>query len=151
MKQTDKIARITGASRGLGRNTAMNLARSGTDVILTYHSNQKEAESAVAEIVALGRKAVAFKLDTRNVHAFGDFANQVRQSLSEIWGRDRFDFLVNNAGHSHHAAFDKTTEEEVDSLYHLHFKCAFFLTQQLLPLINDGRRIDLISSDLTRT
>src|SRR5260370_40099174 len=85
MKQTDKIARITGASRGLGRNTAMNLARSGTDVILTYHSNQKEAESAVAEIVALGLKAVAFKLDTGNVSAFGDFAKQVRQSLSEIW------------------------------------------------------------------
>jgi len=99
MKPTDKIALITGASRGLGRNTAMNLARNGTDVILPYHSNQKEAESAVAEIVALGRKAVAFKLDTGNVSAFGDFAKQVRQSLSEIWGRDRLDFLVNNAGY----------------------------------------------------
>jgi NAD(P)-dependent dehydrogenase (short-subunit alcohol dehydrogenase family) len=80
MKPTNKIALITGASRGLGRNTAINLARSGTDVILTYHSNQKQADSAVAEIVALGRKAVAFKLDTGNVGAFGDFVKQVRRS-----------------------------------------------------------------------
>src|SRR5712664_255541 len=93
MKPTDKIALITGASRGLGRNTAMSLARNGTDVILTYHSNQKEAETAVAGIVALGRKAVAFKLDTGNVNAFGDFAKQVRQSLSEICGRTVLIFL----------------------------------------------------------
>jgi len=84
MKSTDKIALITGASRGLGRNTAMNLARSGTDVILTYHSNQKEAESAVAEIVALGRKAVAFKLDTGNVNSFGNFAKQVHWRLTGL-------------------------------------------------------------------
>jgi len=150
MKPTNKIALITGASRGLGRNTAIHLARGGTDVILTYHSNQREADSAVAEIVALGRKAVAFKLDTGNVGAFGDFVKQVRQSLSEIWGRDRFDFLVNNAGTSHHAPFDKTTEEELDGLYRVHFKGVFFLTQKLLPLINDGGRIVMISSGLTR-
>jgi len=150
MKPTNKIALITGASRGLGRNTAINLARSGTDVILTYHSNEKEADSAMAEIVALGRKAVASKLDTGNVNAFGDFAKHVQASLSEVWGRYRFDFLVNNAGTSHHAAFDKTTEEELDSLYNVHFKGVFFLTQKLLPLINDGGRIVMISSGLTR-
>ena len=96
------------------------------------------------------RKAVAFKLDTGNVNSFGNFAKEVQQSLSEIWGRDRFDFLVNNAGTSHHAAFDKTTEEELDSLYHVHFKGVFFLIQKLLPLINDGGRIVMISSGLTR-
>jgi NAD(P)-dependent dehydrogenase (short-subunit alcohol dehydrogenase family) len=70
MKPANKIALITGGSRGLGRNTAVNLARNGTNVILTYRSNRKEADSAVAEIAALGRKAVAIQLDTGNVGAF---------------------------------------------------------------------------------
>ena len=65
-------------------------------------------------------------------------------------GAERFDFLVNNAGTSHHAAFDKTTEEELDSLYNVHFKGVFFLTQKLLPLLNDGGRIVNVSSGLTR-
>ena len=84
MKPTDKIALSTGASRGLGRNTAINLARSGTDVILTYHSNQKEADSAVAEIVALGRRAVAIQLDTGNVGAFDVFVDRVRRALGGL-------------------------------------------------------------------
>ena len=150
MKPTNKIALITGGSRGLGRNTAVNLARKGTDVIFTYHSNQKEADSAVAEIVALGQKAVALQFDAGNVKSIGDFAKQVQQSLSKTWGRDRFDFLVNNAGTGHHAAFDQTTEEDLDRLYNIHFKGVFLLTQKLLPLIDDGGRIVMISSGLAR-
>jgi NAD(P)-dependent dehydrogenase (short-subunit alcohol dehydrogenase family) len=93
-----KLAIVTGASRGLGRNTALNLARRGVDVILTYHSNRAEADAAVAEIEALGRKAKAFQLDTGNVAAFNAFAAEVARALKEIWDRDRFDYLVNNAG-----------------------------------------------------
>src|SRR5215813_1764853 len=149
MKSTNKIALITGGSRGLGRNTAVNLARNGTDVILTYHSKKKEADSAVAEIVALGRKAVALQLDTGNVGAFENFANSLRQALAGL-GAERFDYLVNNAGIAHHNSIEKTTEAELDALYNVHFKGVFFLTQKLLPLINDGGRIVNVSSGLTR-
>ncbi len=149
MKPTDKIAIVTGGSRGLGRNTAVHLARNGTDVILTFHSNQKEADSAVAEIVPLGRRAVALQLDSGNVKTFDAFVQKVRAALAG-WKKERFDFLVNNAGTSHHAPFDKTTEEELDGLYNVHFKGVFFLTQKLLPLINDGGRIVNVSSGLTR-
>jgi len=149
MKPTNKVALITGGSRGLGRNTAINLARNGADVILTYHSNQKEADSAVAEIVALGQKAVAIQLDTGNVGVFNDFVKSVRQALA-VLGTERFDYLVNNAGIAHHNSIEKTTEAELDALYNVHFKGVFFLTQKLLPLINDGGRIINVSSGLTR-
>ncbi len=149
MKSTNKIALVTGGSRGLGRNTAVNLARNGTDVILTYHSNKKEADSAVAEIVALGRKAAAIQLDTGNVGAFENFVNNLRQALAGL-GAKRFDFLVNNAGTAHHNSIEKTTEAELDALYNVHFKGVFLLTQKLLQLINDGGRIINVSSGLTR-
>jgi len=149
MKPTNKIALITGGSRGLGRNTAVNLARNGTDVILTYHSNKKEADSTVAEIVTLERKAVAIQLDTGNVGAFENFVNSLRQALAGL-GAERFDYLVNNAGIAHHNSIEKTTEAELDALYNVHFKGVFFLTQKLLPLNNDGGRIINVSSGLTR-
>ena len=93
-----KIALITGGSRGLGRNTAISLARKGVDVVLTYHSNRTEADSAIAEIQALGRKAVALRFDAGNVGSFDGFVSSLRQALSEVWNSDRIDFLVNNAG-----------------------------------------------------
>jgi NAD(P)-dependent dehydrogenase (short-subunit alcohol dehydrogenase family) len=133
----------------LGRNTAINLARNGTDVILTYHSNQQEADSAVAEIVSLGRKAVAIQLDTGNVAAVNAFVNSVREALARL-RIERFDYLINNAGIAHHNGIEKTTETELDALYNVHLKGVFFLTQKLLPLLNDGGRIVNISSGFTR-
>ena len=150
MKSSNKIGIVTGGSRGLGRNTALSLARNGCDVILTYHSNAKEGESAVAEINALERKAVALKLDAGDVASFNDFAKRIKLTLSEQWGRDRFDFLVNNAGTGLAASFSETTEEAFDHLMNVHFKGVFFLTQKLLPLIVDGGRIVNISSGLAR-
>ncbi len=149
-KSAPKVAIITGASRGLGRNTALSLARRGVDVIITYHSNRAEADSAVATIQALGRKAVAFQLDTSTVAAFDGFAASVRQALAETWQRDRFDYLVNNAGTALYAPFAETTEADFDRLYNIHPKGVFFLTQKLLPLIADGGRIVNISSGLAR-
>src|SRR5262249_35223022 len=144
-----KTAIVTGGSRGLGRNTSINLARRGVDVIFTFHTNQKEAESLVREIETLGRKAAAFRLDTGDLRAFDGFVADVRQAL-QSWGRGTFDYLVNNAGNSQHINIDKVTEADFDSVVNVHFKGVFFLTQKLLPLMNDGGRIINISSGLTR-
>jgi NAD(P)-dependent dehydrogenase (short-subunit alcohol dehydrogenase family) len=148
--QTQKIALITGGSRGLGRNTAESLARKDVDVVITYHSRADEAHKVVAAIEAQGRKAVALQLDTGAVETFALFAETLKLTLKETWGCERFDFLVNNAGTSHHNSIEKTTEAELDALYNVHFKGVFFLTQKLLPLINDGGRIVNLSSGLTR-
>lgn len=146
---TDKVAIITGGSRGLGRNTALNLAQRGVDVIFTYHSNQTEAEILIREIEAIGRKAAAFRLDTGDVRSFDGCAAEVRKAL-QAWGRGGFDYLVNNAGNSLHKPFDQTTEAEFDQIVNVHFKGVFFLTQKLLPLLKDGGRIVNISSGLAR-
>ncbi|HXM12506.1 MAG TPA: SDR family oxidoreductase [Terriglobales bacterium] len=146
---TDKIAIITGGSRGLGRNTAINLARRGVDIIFTYRANEKESESLIREIEAMGRKAAAFRLDTGDTRAFDAFVGDVRKTL-QSWGRERFDYLVNNAGNSQHINIDKVTEADFDAVVNVHFKGVYFLTQKLLPLINDGGRIVNISSGLAR-
>lgn len=145
----NKTAIITGASRGLGRNTAVNLAQRGVDIIFTYRSNKTEADTLVREAEALGRKAAGFQLDTGDVRSFDRFVADVRKTL-QGWGRERFDYLVNNAGNSLHAAFAETTEAQFDGIVNVHFKGVFFLTQKLLPLINDGGRILNISSGLAR-
>jgi NAD(P)-dependent dehydrogenase (short-subunit alcohol dehydrogenase family) len=144
------IALVTGGSRGLGKDMALSLARRGVDVILTYHSNQAEAADVVARIEHLGRRAVALQLDVGVSSTFGKFAAQVREQLRGRWQRDRFNFLVNNAGIGAHASFAETTEEQFDQLVAVQFKGPFFLTQKLLPLLADGGRIINISSGLTR-
>jgi NAD(P)-dependent dehydrogenase (short-subunit alcohol dehydrogenase family) len=144
------ISLITGASRGLGRNTALAIAGRGGDVIVTYHSAQAEAQAVVAEIEALGRKALAFQLDVGDCATFATFATRLRVALQEHWQRDRFDHLVNNAGHGDHALFGHTAEAQFDRLVNVHFKGVYFLTQALLPLLADGGRIVNLSSGLTR-
>lgn len=145
-----KIAIVTGSSRGLGRNTALSIARKGNDVIVTYHSKADEAAQVVNEIEALGRKAKALRLDVSNASSFATFAEQVRAALLETFGRDSFDYLINNAGHGDMAMIVDTTEAQFDTLVNVHFKGVFFLTQALLPLIADGGRIVNLSSGLTR-
>ena len=144
------IALITGGSRGLGRSAALHVARSGTDVILTYRSQAAEAQAVVAEIEALGRRAVALPLDVGASATFADFAGQVRDVLARHWQREHFDFLVNNAGSGAYASFMETTEEHFDQMVDIHLKGTFFLTQKLLPLMNDGGRILNVSSGLAR-
>jgi NAD(P)-dependent dehydrogenase (short-subunit alcohol dehydrogenase family) len=147
---TSKVAIVTGASRGLGRNTALNLAKRGVDLIITYHTNRAEADAAVAAIEGLGRKAVALHLDSGDAASFDGFFGEVGRVLKERWGRDRFDYLVNNAGTGVAAPFAQTTEADFDHLFNVHFKGVFFLTQKLLPLIADGGRIVNLSSGLAR-
>ncbi|WP_443749048.1 SDR family NAD(P)-dependent oxidoreductase [Asticcacaulis solisilvae] len=145
-----KIALITGGSRGLGRNMAEHLVAQGVDILFTYHSNDVEAKNAVAQLMARGRKAVALQLDTGNVSSFPAFVDQVKAALKNTWGRDSFDFLVNNAGIGLYNPIADTTEDQFDRLMNIHFKGVFFLTQTLLPLIADGGRIVNISSGLAR-
>ncbi|MEL7086375.1 MAG: SDR family oxidoreductase [Cyanobacteria bacterium J06597_1] len=149
-QDTRKIALVTGSSRGLGKNTVLALARHGVDAIVTYRSSEAEANQAVSEITALGRKAVALQLDSSNTQTFEDFVGRVRQSLATIWQAERFDFLVNNAGVGFTQPFTEIDENSFDRLFNVNVKGVFFLTQALLPLMNDGGRIVNISSGLAR-
>jgi NAD(P)-dependent dehydrogenase (short-subunit alcohol dehydrogenase family) len=145
-----KIALVTGSSRGLGKSTALHLAKKGVDVIVTYHSNANEAANVVAQIEQLGAKAVALQLDTSNIKTFDGFVGQIQQALQDRWQTEQFDFLVNNAGTGVYASFAETTEAEFDRMMNVHVKGVFFLTQKLLPFINDGGRIVNLSSGLAR-
>lgn len=147
---SSKIGLITGASRGLGKSTALAMAKQGVDVILTYHSQKEAADAVVAEIVAMGRKAIALQLDVADASNFSGFAHHVTEVLKSHWQREHFDFLVNNAGTGIHAPFMETTEVMFDQMVNIHLKSVFFLTQKLLPLISDGGRIINISSGLAR-
>jgi NAD(P)-dependent dehydrogenase (short-subunit alcohol dehydrogenase family) len=145
-----KIALITGASRGLGKNAALHLAAQGVDIIGTYHSRSDEAQALVVELEKIGVKAVMLQLDVGNSESFAAFGTQVEQALQQTFGRAHFDFLINNAGVGLHVSFAETTREQFDMLMNVHFKGPFFLTQQLLLLINDGGRIINVSSGLAR-
>lgn len=102
----------------------------------------------MAKIQALGRRAVALQLDTGASESFAGFRERFKASLAELWGRERFDFLVKNAGIGSNAPIAETTEADFDRLVNIHFKRVFFLTQKLLPLIADGSRIVNLSSGL---
>lgn len=149
-KDKAKIALITGSSRGLGKNTALALAKKGVSVIVTYRSNEAEAKTVVSAIEELGSKAIALQLDTANTKTFDEFVTNVQQSLQDTWQAEQFDFLVNNAGMGVHATFAETTEDEFDHLFNTHVKGVFFLTQKLLPLLKDGGRIVNLSTGLAR-
>ena len=147
---TNKIALVTGGSRGLGKNMALSLAKKGINVILTYNSKKDEALAVVAEIEKGGQKAAALQLSAGDTKTFDAFFAQVKTVLKDTFGADKFDFLINNAGIGIHASFTETTEEQFDELMNIHFKGVFFLTQKALPLINDGGRIVNLSSGLAR-
>lgn len=145
-----KIALVTGSSRGLGKNTALALAKKGVGIIVTYNSSLDEAKNVVSTIEEMGGQAVALQLDSSDTKTFDGFVAQLKQSLRAKWQTDRFDFLVNNAGIGVYAPFAETTEEDFDRLMNIQVKGVFFLTQKLLPTIADGGRIVNISSGLAR-
>lgn len=145
-----KIALITGASRGLGKNAALHLAAQGIDVIGTYNSRADEAQALVAQIESHGGRAAMLQLDVGQSAVFAGFAIQVAEVLRSHFDRQHFDFLINNAGIGVHENFVDTTVEQFDLLMNIHLKGPFFLTQNLLPLMADGGRILNVSSGLTR-
>ena len=146
----NKIALVTGGSRGLGKNMALRLAEKGNDVIITYHSKKEEANSVVSEIELMGSKAVALQLDVAQLNSFDQFLEQVRITLKEKFAVEKFDFLINNAGTGATIPFAQVTEENFDALLNVHFKGVYFLTQKAVLLMNDYGRIINISSGTTR-
>jgi NAD(P)-dependent dehydrogenase (short-subunit alcohol dehydrogenase family) len=145
-----KIALVTGSSRGLGKNMALSLAKKGLDVILTYHSKKEEAEDVAQQVRELGQKAVALQLDVAKSETFNSFVETIKQNLREVFAKDKLDYLVNNAGVGVHSSYTETTEEQFDKMVNIHLKSAFFLTQKILPIIQDGGGIVNISTGLAR-
>ncbi|MBV8324932.1 SDR family oxidoreductase [Chryseobacterium sp.] len=150
MDTKTNIALVTGGSRGLGKNSALKIAQKGLDVIITYRSNKEEAEAVVNEIKAIGRNAVAFQLDTKDTRSFDHFVREVTDHLKQNTGSSNIDFLINNAGTALYSPITEVTEEQLDDMVDIHFKGVFFLTQKLLPFMNDGGGIINISSGLAR-
>ncbi|MDI3425347.1 MULTISPECIES: SDR family oxidoreductase [Enterobacter] len=146
----ERIALVTGGSRGLGKNAVLKLAAEGVGIILTWNSSQQEALDVVHEIEANGGKAAALQLNVGDIASFEGFAQRMQEILQTVWQRDRFDYLVNNAGTGLYAPYTETTEAQFDEALNIHFKGPFFLTQRLLPMINDGGRILNVSSGLAR-
>ncbi|MBR0781981.1 SDR family NAD(P)-dependent oxidoreductase [Bradyrhizobium iriomotense] len=149
MEKQRRIAFVTGGSRGLGRNTVLSLAERGVDSIFTYCSAVAQADAVARAAEEIGRKAIPMQLDVGRTDTFDDFVSRFGEALAGLEA-DRFHYLVNNAGVSHHNSLEKTTEAELDTLYRVNFKGVFFLTQKLLPLMVDGGRIVNLSSGLTR-
>lgn len=143
------ITLITGGSRGLGAAMALALARDGHDIVLTYREAAPAAQAVVAQVQALGRRALALPLDVADASSFPAFVERLRAGLA-AWGASRLDGLVNNAGAGAHASFEETTPAQFDAMLAVHLKGPFFLTQALLPLLADGARILNISSGLAR-
>lgn len=150
MTTNSKIALVTGGSRGLGKDMAIQLAKKGNNVIITYHSKKDEAQNVIAEIEKLGQKAAALQLDVANSKSFDAFVGEVKSALSTTFKADKIDYLVNNAGVGLHANFGETTEDGFDNMVNVHLKAPFFLTQKLLPIFNNGGGIVNIASGLTR-
>ncbi|QDW23801.1 SDR family NAD(P)-dependent oxidoreductase [Pedobacter sp. KBS0701] len=150
METQNKIALVTGGSRGLGKNAALKIAAKGMGVIVTYQSKKEEAEDTVNEIKALGVPAAAIQLNVGDSKTFDAFFTAVKSVLKSVFNAEKFDFLINNAGIGIHASFADTTEEQFDALVNIHYKGAFFLTQKALPLLNDGSGIINVSSGLAR-
>ena len=150
MEQKNKIALITGGSRGLGRNMALAVAKKGLDVVITYNANKEAADDVVAQIKELGQSAVAFQLDTSKTAQFDGFVRELTAHLEKENGHVNIDYLVNNAGTALYSPITDTTEEQMETIFNIHYKGVFFLTQKLLPHMNDGGGIVNISSGLTR-
>ncbi|QEM83032.1 SDR family NAD(P)-dependent oxidoreductase [Halomonas binhaiensis] len=141
---------ITGGSRGIGASTALECARRGMGIILTYNRNPDAAHTVVSQIQAEGGKAVALPLDVGNVGSFANFRQVVEQTLEAKWNSRSLSGLVNNAGYGLYHLIETVTEEQFDGLLSVHLKGPFFLTQTLLPLLMEGSSIVNLTSATTR-
>lgn len=146
----NKIALVTGASRGLGKEAALQLAERGFNVVITYLQKKQEADDTVNEIRLRGRKSFALQLDIAKSNQFGSFVQELKTQLQIQMGADKIQALVNNAGFGYNASFAETTEDAFDTMTNVHLKAPYFLTQKLLPILDDGASIVNTSSGLAR-
>ena len=140
-----KTALVTGASRGIGRASALALAKAGAQVLVHYSSGEKEAEAVVAEIRKAGGRAEKLGADLRQAEGPHALAKQVRAIVG-----DRLDILVANAGISKSASIEDTRIEDFDNLFAVNVRAPFFLVQQLLPAMCKGSNIVFVSSLVAR-
>ncbi len=146
-----KIALVTGGSRGLGKEMAINLAKKGLNVVLTYHANKTAAEKVVSEIQKTGQTAFALPLDVSDHSQYEPFFNEkLSPVLKEKFNTSKFDFLINNAGTGVYEPFETTTLDNFKDMVHIHLMASYFITQNALSHLNDGGGIINISSGLTR-
>jgi NAD(P)-dependent dehydrogenase (short-subunit alcohol dehydrogenase family) len=145
-----KIALVTGGSRGLGKDMALSLAKKGIDTILTYNSKKEEAENVANQIKQMGRKSAVLQFDISDFKSIDSFVERFISSLKENWGTEKFDFLINNAGIGATVFIPEVTEEYFDKFVNIHFKNVFFLTQKLLPSMNNNGGVIFISSGSAR-
>ncbi|TDN61988.1 SDR family oxidoreductase [Paraburkholderia sp. BL10I2N1] len=138
---TGKTALVTGASRGIGRATAIALAKAGARVLVHYSNAEQAADSVVATIRAAGGQADKVAADLRDAHGQHELAKRVRSLTGE-----RLDILVANAGISKAAPIEETTVEDFDNQFAVNVRAPFFLVQQLLPVLGDGSSVVLLSS-----
>ena len=150
MENKNKIALVTGGSRGLGKDMALRLAEKGIDVIITYNSQAQDAQVVVAQIQQAGRKVAALQLNTGDLKSLAAFTTQLQDVLKNTFDTNHFDFLVNNGGVGGYSPFADVTEELFDQMLNIHFKGVYFLTQKMVTLMNDGGGIVNVSSGLTR-
>ena len=145
-----KIAIVTGGSRGLGKDMALAIADKGLDVIITYNSQPEAAREVVQAIEAKGQKAAALSLNLTKSGATDAFTAALSEVLAQQFDGKKTDFLVNNAGMGATIPMAQATEAQFDEFLNVHFKGVYFLTQKLLPLMNDGGGIVNISTGTTR-
>lgn len=145
----NKIAIITGGSRGIGRATVLAFAKRGVDVIFSYRQNVTEAQQVVSLVHEMGGRAAALQLDVAEQASFDSFAQRVTDVLHD-WDAEKFDILVHNAGNANYDRILDIQPDTLDNLYAVHVKSVVFLTQVLTPLQNDGGVIMNTSSGLTR-
>lgn len=145
-----KIALVTGGSRGLGKDMAIELSKKGIDVILTYRTNKKEAEKVLTAIEKNSQKAAALSLDVSDVKSLDAFVAEISKTLETNWGTNKLDYLINNAGIGATAPMEQVTEELFDNMMKIHYKGVYFLTQKFLPKMNDNGGVIFISSGTTR-
>lgn len=146
----NRVALITGASRGLGKDMALRLAQTDCDIIITYQSKLEEANGVVTQIQQLGRKATALQFDVGDIKGFDGFVDKLQAVLSQEFATEKLDILINNAGVGATIPIAQVTEEDFDRLVNINFKGVYFLTQKLLPIINDGGSVINLSSGTTR-
>jgi len=144
------IALVTGGGRGLGKDMAIRLAEAGKDLVITWNSNSEHAKEVAEQIRALGRRALVLPLHMEDPEAPFIFAAALSKALTDHWNVNSIDYVVHNAGMGATIPMTQAKPEDFDRFMQVHFKGVYFLTQQLMPMVNDGGGLVFISSGTTR-